>query len=142
MNTFMKKKDNTKLKWYLIDGKDIVLGRIATKISEILRGKNEPDYTPHVEGNTGVIVINAEKIKVTGNKVQDKVYWKHTNHPGGMNYTNYAEYMEKDPTFPIIHAVKGMISKNKMRKHLLRKLKVFVGENHNLEAQKPEQIQV
>ncbi|HOJ49947.1 MAG TPA: 50S ribosomal protein L13 [Spirochaetota bacterium] len=142
MKTYMKKKEDVKFKWYIIDAKDKVLGRLATKIVEILKGKNSPDYTPHIESGNGVIVINAKEVKVTGNKIKDKIYYWHSGHPGGIKSISFGEAINKNYEMPITRAVKGMLAKNRMRDHLLTRLRIFPGPEHNMEAQKPEKIEI
>ena len=142
MKTYMKRKEDIKFKWYVVDAKDQVLGRLASKIVSILKGKNSPDYTPNVDGGNGVIVINAKEVKVTGNKLNDKKYYWHTGHPGGIKYLTFKEAIEKKPEMPIMRAVKGMLRKNRMRDLLLTRLRVFPGAEHNMNAQKPEKLEI
>lgn len=141
MNTFMQKKEEQDIKWYLIDATDKVLGRIATKAASILRGKELVTYTPHVDGGAGVIIINADKTVLTGNKIESKTYHWHSGFPGGMKYRSYTELMAYKPEMPLTRAIKGMMPKNKMRKVLLGRLKVYAGEAHPHTAQKPETVQ-
>ncbi len=144
MNTFMKKKEDQQIKWYLIDAEDKILGRVATKIASILRGKDDPQFTPHLDGGAGVIVINVEKIKISGNKAQAKTYFWHTGHPGGDKYKTYEELMadEKKQDVPLMRAVKGMLPKNRTRKTSLTRLRIFSGTEHNLGAQKPIKLEI
>ena len=124
--------------WVVIDATDEVLGRLASQIAKILRGKNKPSYTPHVDCGDYVIVINAEKVKLTGNKMTDKVYTRHTGYPGGQRYATPADYLAKKPTFLIEKAVKGMLPKNTLGKNALTRLHLYKGAEHPHAAQKPE----
>ena len=142
MKTFMAKKETQKMNGVLVDAKDKVLGRLATQIAGILRGKDQPDFTHHVEGSTGVVVINADLIKVTGNKAKGKRYYWHTGHPGGVNYRTFEEFIDTNPELPISLAVKGMLPKNRTRKFLMKKLRVFKGAEHDLQAQNPKALDI
>ena len=124
-------------KWYVVDLDGVVLGRAATKIATILRGKNKPGFTPHMDTGDFVIVINAEKVKLTGNKWHDKLYHKHTGYIGHLKTINAEDLRAKHPERLIEHAVKGMLPKNKMGNKLIKKLKIYAGPNHKHEAQKP-----
>ena len=124
--------------WVVIDATNEVLGRLASQIAKILRGKNKPSYTPHVDCGDYVIVINAEKVKLTGNKMTDKVYTRHTGYPGGQRYATPADYLAKKPTFLIEKAVKGMLPKNTLGKNALTRLHLYKGAEHPHAAQKPE----
>ena len=128
--------------WVVIDAADEVLGRLASQIAKILRGKNKPSYTPHVDCGDYVIVINAEKVKLTGNKMTDKVYTRHTGYPGGQRFATPADYLAKKPTFIIEKAVKGMLPKNRLGDKLLTNLKVYAGEEHPHVAQNPKTIKL
>ena len=124
--------------WYVIDATNEVLGRLASQVAKILRGKNKPGYTPHVDCGDNVIVINAAKVKLTGNKMTDKVYTRHTGYPGGQRFATPADYLAKKPTFLIEKAVKGMLPKTRLGEKLLTNLKVYAGAQHPHAAQKPE----
>lgn len=128
--------------WVLIDAEGEVLGRLASQIAKILRGKNKPSYTPHVDCGDNVIVINADKVKLTGNKMTDKVYTRHTGYPGGQRFTTPAEYLVKKPTFIVQKAVKGMLPKTRLGEHLLMNLKVYAGSEHPHAAQNPKIIKL
>ncbi len=141
MKTIIPKKEEVGDSWILIDAKGQVLGRLATKIATILRGKDSPQFTPHLPGESGVIVINVDKINVTGRKKEDKLYYHHTGYPGGIRSISYEKVIKKKPDFPLKHAVKGMLPKNRLGKKLLTRLKIYTGENHPHNAQKPETIQ-
>ena len=136
------KKDEVKRKWYLIDAEGKILGRLASKIAEILMGKNKPTYTPNVDTGDFVVVINAEKVKVTGKKLLDKVYYKHSGYLGGLKKETLFSLLNRKPEFVIKHAVKGMLPKNKLARHMIKKLKVYRGCQHPHQAQKPEVIEI
>ena len=126
--------------WVLVDAKDQTLGRLSSAVAKILRGKNKPNYTPHVDCGDNVVVINAEKVKLSGKKWDDKIYISYTGYPGGQRTKTASQIFEKHPERLIEKAVKGMLPKNKLGADLFRNLRVTVGEKHNLEAQKPEKI--
>ncbi|NTU69504.1 50S ribosomal protein L13 [bacterium] len=119
-------------KWYIIDAKDKILGRLSTQIAAVLYGKNKVDFAPHIDNGDWVVVINAKQVKVTGNKVEDKKYYRHSGYPGGLKTASYREIMEKNPEKIIMHAVKGMLPKNKIGVEALKRLRVFSDENHNI----------
>ncbi len=125
-------------KWVLIDAEDQSLGRVSSEIASILRGKNKPEFTPHMDAGDNVVVINAEKVKLTGKKMLDKEYFRHTGYPGGEKFTTAKEMMEKDPTSLIMMAVKGMLPKTKLGRQLLTNLRVYAGPVHPHSAQQPE----
>lgn len=138
MKSYMAKPNEVERKWYIIDAEGKVLGRLATEVASILRGKNKPIYTPHVDTGDHVIIINAEKIKLTGNKLNQKNYTYHTGHPGGLKEVPYRELIQKNPEKIIELAVKGMLPKNSLGRSMYRKLKVYKGTEHNHQAQQPE----
>lgn len=142
MKTTMAKANEVDRKWYVIDAEDKVLGRLATEVANILRGKNKPIYTPHVDTGDFVIVINAEKVKMTGTKWDDKIHASHTGYPGGRREVVYKEIREKHPERVIEYAVKGMLPKSRLGRSMFCKLKVYAGPNHPHEAQKPEVYEV
>ena len=142
MKTTMAKANEVDRKWYVIDAEDKVLGRLATEVANILRGKNKPIYTPHVDTGDFVIVINAEKVKLTGNKWEDKIHASHTGYPGGRREVAYKEIREKHPERVIEYAVKGMLPTSRLGRSMFGKLKVYAGPNHPHEAQKPEVYEV
>lgn len=142
MKTYIPKKSDITPKWYLIDAKDKVLGRISTIIADKLRGKGKAFFSPHVDCGDFVIVINADKIKLTGGKLTKKIYYRHTGYPGGLRQQSAEELLTKDPTKAIELSVKGMLPRNRLRKDFMQKLKLFVGESHPHEAQKPETLAV
>ena len=137
MKTFALKKENVDRQWFVIDASDKILGRIATKIADRIRGKDKPTFTPHTDGGDYVVVINAEKIKVTGEKFNDKKYYTHSLYPGGLKTKTFREMNEKHPERIIEEAVKGMLPKNKLGKSMIKKLKVFSGPEHDHESQQP-----
>ncbi len=128
--------------WILIDATDAVVGRLASQVAKILRGKNKPSYTPHVDCGDNVIIINADKIRLTGKKMNEKVYIRHTNYPGGQRFASPASMLAKKPKFVVEHAVKGMLPKNRLGAELFRNLKVFVGPEHNHTAQTPKTLKL
>lgn len=142
MKTFNAKKEEINRDWYIVDAENKVLGRLASEIAQVLRGKHKPEYTPHVDTGDYVIVINAEKVKLTGNKWQDKKHYSHSNYPGGIKETSYAELRDKDPEFIIKKAVKGMVPHNKLGREVIKKLKVYAGTNHPHQAQQPKELEL
>ena len=134
--------DGVTKEWYVIDATNEVLGRLASQIAKILRGKNKPCYTPHADCGDYVIVINADKVKLTGKKMTDKVYVRHTGYPGGQRFATPADYLAKKPTFVIEKAVKGMLPKTRLGEHILKNLKVYAGEEHPHAAQNPKAIKL
>jgi large subunit ribosomal protein L13 len=142
MNSFMAKTETVERKWYVVDATDHTLGRLASEIAKILRGKNKPTYTPHVDTGDHVIVLNADKIKLTGKKLDQKLYRYHTGHPGGLREIKYRDLLAKKPEEVIMHAVKGMLPKNTLGRQMLTKLRVYRGAEHNHSAQKPEVLEI
>lgn len=142
MKSFMAKKEQVDHKWLLVDAQDAILGRLAAKIAPILMGKNKPTYTPHVDTGDYVVVINAEKIKVTGKKAETKEYDYYTHFPGGHKYISFADMMARKPEKVIELAVRRMLPKNKLARVMLKKLKVYRGPEHENQAQKPEKIEL
>ena len=138
MKTFALKKEEVQREWFVIDVTDKVLGRVATKIADRIRGKDKPTFTPHTDGGDYVVVINAEKIKVTGSKFEDKKYYSHSLYPGGLKTRTFRELNETRPEKIIEEAVKGMLPKNKLGKQMFKKLKVFSGSEHEHESQQPQ----
>ena len=137
MKTFSLKNTEVVRDWVVFDASDKILGRFATKIADKLRGKDKPTFTPHVDGGDFVIVINADKLKVTGNKAEQKKYFKHSLYPGGLKEKSYKEVLESTPERIIENAVKGMLPKNKLGKSIIKKLKVYSGSEHPHESQNP-----
>ena len=138
--TKMKKKEEVTRNWYEIDAEGKILGKVAAEIAVRLMGKNKPSYTPHVDGGDFVVVTNAEKIAVTGKKLTDKKYYRHSGYPGGLKVRSLQEMLEKQPTEVIRKAVERMLPKNKLGSQMIGRLKVFVGNEHAHTAQKPETI--
>ncbi len=136
--TYMAKPNEVERKWYVVDAEGQTLGRLASEVAAILRGKNKPTFTPHVDTGDHVIIINAEKIHLTGNKLADKKYYRHTNHPGGLKVTTAGEMLEKKPERMLELAIKGMLPKNRLGRQQGKKLHVFAGSEHKHQAQKPE----
>ena len=139
MKTFSLKSTEVVRDWVVFDASDKVLGRFATKIADKLRGKDKPTYTPHVDGGDFVVVINADKVKVTGNKAEQKKYYQHSLYPGGLKEKSYKELLESNPERIIENAVKGMLPKNKLGKSIIKKLKIYSGSNHPHESQNPSE---
>ena len=139
-NTFMEKKEDVKRNWYVIDATDLTLGRLATKVATILRGKHKVTYTPHIDCGDYVIITNASKVKLTGNKLDDKMYYNHSGFPGGLRERNAREMVEKYPVEMVERAVKGMLPNGPLGRQMCKKLFVFAGPEHDKQAQKPETI--
>ena len=137
MKTYQAKKEELNRQWYLINAEGRVLGRLSAELVKILKGKNKPSYTPHLDTGDFVVVVNAEKITLTGKKMKDKIYYHHTGHPGGIKETSAEKLLAKKPTEMIRIAVKGMLPKNSLGRQMLRKLKIYAGPSHPHEAQKP-----
>ena len=129
-----------KKEWYVIDATDQVLGRLASRIALVLRGKNKPDYTPHADCGDNVIIINSEKVRLTGKKLTDKVYVRHTGYPGGQRFTTPKELLDHKPTAVVEHAIKGMLPKNRLGAQLFRNLYVYAGPEHPHAAQQPKTL--
>ncbi len=142
MKSFMAKKGQCEHKWLLVNAEGAILGRLAAKIAPILMGKTKPTYTPHVDTGDSVIVINADKVRVTGKKAQDKGYEHYTQYPGGLKRVSFAEMMTRKPEKVIELAVRRMLPKNRLGRDMLRKLKVYRGAEHQHQAQKPEEIKL
>ena len=138
MKTYMANPDKIERKWYVVDAEGATLGRLASEIAKVLRGKNKPEYTPHIDTGDYVIVVNAEKVKVTGKKLQQKIYYNHSDYVGGMKETTLAELLAKNPEKVIELAVKGMLPKGPMGRDMIKKLHVYAGPEHANQAQKPE----
>jgi len=137
MKTYSLKKEEVDRNWFVVDATDKILGRFATKIADRIRGKDKPTFTPHTDGGDYVIVINAEKVRVTGQKFKDKKYYKHSLYPGGLKTQTFKELLQSNPERIIEDAVKGMLPKNKLGKSMIKKLKVFSGPDHDHESQQP-----
>lgn len=142
MKSFMASPSTIERKWYVVDATGHTLGRLASEIASILRGKNKPTYTPHIDTGDYVIVVNAEKIKVTGKKLDQKVYYNHSDYVGGMKETTLREKMAKKPEDVIYLAVKGMLPKGPLGREMITKLHVYAGADHKHQAQKPEVLEI
>ena len=142
MKTYSAKPGEVTREWYLVDAEGKTLGRLATQIADTLRGKRKPQYTPHVDTGDFVVVVNAEKITVTGNKLDDKLYYRHSGYPGGLRSRPLRDQLERRPTEVIRKAVKGMLPRNRLARQQLNKLKIYAGPNHPHEAQAPQQLEV
>ena len=138
MKTYMANPDKIERKWYVVDAEGQTLGRLAAEVAKVLRGKNKPEFTPHIDTGDNVIVINAEKIKVTGKKLDQKVYYHHSDYVGGMKETTLREMMAKKPEQVIELAVKGMLPKGPLGRTMIKKLHIYAGAEHAHQAQKPE----
>ncbi len=142
MKTIYLNPEKVGRKWYLIDAEGKTLGRVAEKIATILRGKHKPEFSPHLEMGDYVVVVNAEKVVVTGRKAQQKLYSRHSGYPGGLTQKTYEQMITQLPTFPLEHAIKGMLPKNPLGRKLFKNVKVYAGPDHPHEAQKPEPLEV
>lgn len=142
MKTVSAKPGEIERKWYVVDAEDEVLGRLASRVAMVLRGKMKPQFTPHVDTGDFVVVVNAEKVKVTGAKQTDKMYYRHTGYPGGIRAQNFERVISTYPERVIYHAVRGMLPKNKLGRKLIKKLKVYGGTDHPHTAQNPESIKL
>jgi large subunit ribosomal protein L13 len=142
MKTYQAKKEELDHKWYLVNAEGKVLGRLSAELAKILKGKNKPTYTPHLDTGDFVVVVNAEKITLTGKKMKDKIYYHHTGYPGGIKEMNAEKLLAKKPTEMIRMAVKGMLPKTSLGRQMLRKLKIYAGPNHPHESQKPISLEL
>ncbi len=140
--TFLPQKAAIEKKWWLVDAEGIILGRLATRVADILRGKDKATYTPFFDTGDFVIIVNADKIKLTGNKEEQKMYYRHSGYLGGLKETTYRHMMAKHPERIVTHAVRGMLPKNRLNRKILKKLKVFAGSEHKHRAQKPAALKV
>ena len=142
MRTYTVKAEDIKRSWYLVDADGQILGRMAGQIAKILKGKNNPQYSTHIDVGDHVIVINAEKVRLTGNKLEKKIYYRHSGYPGGLKATKYKDLMEKKPEFVIEKAVRGMLPHNRLGRSMLSKLRVYKGPDHPHAAQQPEKLEL
>jgi large subunit ribosomal protein L13 len=142
MKTYQAIKEELDRKWYLVNAEGKVLGRLSSELAKILKGKNKPTYTPHLDTGDFVIVVNAGKVTLTGKKLKDKIYYHHTGYPGGIRQMNAEKLLAKKPTEMIRMAVKGMLPKNSLGRQMLRKLKIYAGPNHPHEAQRPVSLEL
>lgn len=142
MKTYMAKPNEVERKWFVVDAEGKTLGRLSSEIAKILRGKHKPEFTPHVDTGDFVIVINAQKIEVTGKKLDNEFYRYHTGHPGGLKEISYRRMRDEKPEMFIHNAVKGMLPKNRLGSQIVKKLKVYAGPEHDHAAQKPEALEL
>lgn len=142
MRTYSAKEKDVIKKWYIIDAKDKVLGRLCSRIAYILRGKHKPVFTPYVDTGDNVIVINADKVVLTGNKLKDKLYYRHTGYPGGLKSTTAAEMLKNKPERVILSGIKGMLPKNRLGRKILKNVNIYASPHHPHQAQKPELLEV
>lgn len=140
MNTYMANPETVERKWYVVDAEGQVLGRLASEVAKVLRGKNKPIYTPHADTGDYVVIINADKVKVTGSKMNQKMYYHHSDYVGGMKETRLADMLAKKPEKVIELAVKGMLPKGPLGRSMLKKLHVYAGPEHKQQAQQPEEL--
>ena len=142
MGTFTAKPETVVQDWYLVDATDKVLGRLATQIATRLRGKHKPEYTPHVDTGDHIVIVNAAKIRVTGDKINQKKYYRHSGYPGGSKETALSDELENNPERVIERAVKGMLPKNSLGRAMFRKLRVYAGPDHTHQAQQPKALEI
>ncbi len=142
MKTYVVKESEITREWFVVDAAGQTLGRLASRVARILRGKHKPIYSPHLDVGDYVIVINADKVVVTGKKLEDKIYYRHTGYPGGIKATSLRDMMKRHPTFAVWHAVRGMLPKNKLGRRMLKKLKVYAGAEHPHQAQQPKELEL
>jgi large subunit ribosomal protein L13 len=142
MKTFSAKQETVKREWFVIDATDKVLGRLSTEIARRLRGKHKPEYTPHVDTGDYIVIVNAEKVRVTGNKEQDKIYYHHTGYVGSLKSINLAKLRKEHPERIIEKSVKGMLPKNSLGRTMFKKLKVYAGATHEHAAQQPQPLEI
>jgi large subunit ribosomal protein L13 len=142
MKTFVATPENRDREWLVVDAEGQTLGRLATRVAEALRGKTKPEYTPHCDTGDFVVVVNAEKIKVTGNKLRDKLYYRHSGHPGGLRSQSLGSLLERRPEEVIRRAVRGMLPRNRLARRQIAKLKVYAGPDHPHSAQQPKPMEI
>lgn len=138
----MANAQNIQRKWYVVDAEGMVLGRLATQVASILRGKHKPTYTPHVDTGDYVIILNADKVVLTGNKLDQKIYYRHTGYPGGLRETTARNMIAKKPEFVVQEAIRGMLPHNSLGRAMIKKLKVYAGATHEHQAQQPEELKL
>ncbi len=142
MKTYNAKPNEIAREWYVVDAEDLVLGRLATRVADVLRGKHKTTYTPHVDVGDFVIVVNADKVKLTGNKLDQKLYWRHSGYSKSIKSRTAREMLEKKPEEVILHAVRGMLPKNRLNSRVLTKLKVYAGPDHPHRGQEPKPLEI
>ena len=142
MNTYMANAQTVERKWYVVDADGMVLGRLASQVANVLRGKHKPTYTPHVDTGDFVIILNCGKVKLTGRKLDQKIYYHHSGYVGGLKETKYRDLMANKPDFAVEHAVKGMLPKGPLGRQMLKKLYLYTGSEHFQQAQQPETLEL
>lgn len=142
MKTYMAKPGEVERKWYVVDATNKTLGRLASQVAAILRGKHKPQYTPHVDTGDFVIIVNAEKVRLTGKKLDKKIYYHHSRYPGGLKQMTYRTLLKEKPELAVRKAVEGMLPHNRLGRRMARKLKVYRGPDHPHAAQKPEVLEL
>ena len=142
MRTFTAKTAEIKRQWYVVDAQGQTLGRLASKIAPILKGKHKPTYTPHLDCGDYVVVLNVDKVRVTGRKLDQKIYYRHSEYPGGLKSINLRDQLAQHPDRVLFAAVKGMLPKNRLGRQMIKKLKLYAGEDHPHQAQQPKSLQV
>ncbi len=142
MKTYSANPNTVKREWFVVDAENKVLGRLATEVAARLRGKHKPEYTPHVDTGDYIVIINADKVAVTGKKFEDKLYHHHTGYPGGLKTATFREVLEKHPTRIIESAVKGMLPKNILGRQMIKKMKIYAGAEHAHQAQQPQTLNI
>ncbi|TNE84197.1 MAG: 50S ribosomal protein L13 [Gammaproteobacteria bacterium] len=142
MKTFIAKPETVQRDWYIVDAADKTLGRLAAEVASRLRGKHKPEYTPHVDTGDYIVVVNAEQVRVTGNKAKDKIYHRHTGYPGGLKSISFEKLIDKAPERTIQSAVKGMLPKGPLGRAMFKKLKVYAGAEHPHTAQQPQELNI
>ena len=140
MKTYMAKPEDVERKWYVVDATDLVLGRLASQVAAVLRGKNKPTFTPNVDTGDHVIIVNCAKVRLTGKKLEQKMYRYHTGYIGGLKEIQYKKLMAEKPEFVVYKAVKGMLPKNSLGRKMIKKLRVYAGPEHNQQAQQPVEL--
>ena len=142
MKTYMAKAEDVQRKWYVVDAEGATLGRLASQVASVLRGKNKPIFTPHVDTGDYVIILNADKVVLTGKKLDQKVYYHHSGYAGGLKETVYRRLLSEKPEFAVKHAIVGMLPKGPLGRKMAKKLKVYAGANHDHAAQNPEKLEI
>ena len=142
MKTYTATPSSIKRDWYVVDANDKVLGRLATEVARRLRGKHKPEFTPHMDTGDYVVIVNADKVRVTGNKFKDKMYYRHSGFPGGLKKINFEKLQDKSPEMILERAIKGMLPKGPLGRAMFRKLKVYAGPEHNHAAQQPIALEI
>jgi large subunit ribosomal protein L13 len=142
VRTFTEKKEGIEREWYLVDAEGQTLGRLASRIAPILKGKHKPSYTPHLDCGDFVIIVNAEKVRVTGRKLDQKFYYHHSGYPGGLKSTSLRDQLDRHPERVLEAAVRGMLPKNKLGRRMVKKLKVYAGDSHPHQAQQPKPLEL